>query len=121
MPRSPGHHSDVNSSPGKETMTKRERKLLRVGAAAQKVGLHPITLRRWMKAGRIQAVPIGREVRVPRGSDRAVGGQTRRATPGPLWQGERTRAKWERSPFPMMIGSPASARNICRPCLPVVT
>lgn len=93
MPRSPGHHSDVNSSPRKETMTKREHKLLRVGAAAQKVGLHPITVRRWMKARPIQAVPIGREVRVPRGSDRAVGGQTRWATPGPLWQGERTRTK----------------------------
>ena len=55
-------------------MTKREHKLLRVGAAAHELGLHPITVRRWMKAGRIQAVPIGREVCVPRGSDRADGG-----------------------------------------------
>src|SRR5712691_10945998 len=47
-------------------MTKREQKLLRVGAAAQELGLHPITVRRWSKAGRIQAVPIDREVRVPR-------------------------------------------------------
>lgn len=47
-------------------MTKREHKLLRVGAAAHELGLHPITVRRWIKAGRIQAVPICREVRVPR-------------------------------------------------------
>jgi excisionase family DNA binding protein len=58
-------------------MTKREQKLLRVGAAAHELGLHPITVRRWIKAGRIQVVPIGREVRVPRGSDRATGGQAR--------------------------------------------
>jgi len=55
-------------------MTKREQKLLRVGAAAHELGLHPITVRRWMKAGRIQAVPIGREVRVPRAEiERLVG------------------------------------------------
>jgi putative resolvase len=55
-------------------MTKREQKLLRVGAATRELGLHPITVRRWMKAGRIQAVPIGREVRVPRAEiERLVG------------------------------------------------
>jgi putative resolvase len=55
-------------------MTKREQKLLRVGAAAQELGLHPITVRRWVQAGRIQAVPIGREVRVPRAEiERLVG------------------------------------------------
>jgi putative resolvase len=47
-------------------MTKREQKRLRVGAVAHALGLHPITVRRWIQAGRIQAVPIGREVRVPR-------------------------------------------------------
>src|SRR5229473_4116009 len=47
-------------------MTKREPKLLRISAAAHELGLHPITVRRWIKAGRIQAVPMGREVRVPR-------------------------------------------------------
>ncbi len=47
-------------------MTKREPKLLRMSAAAQELGLHPITIRRWIKAGRIQAVPMGREVRIPR-------------------------------------------------------
>src|SRR5712692_1859917 len=69
-----GHHSAVSSSPRKETMTKREQKLLRVGAAAHEVGLHPITVRRWIQAGRIQAVSIGREVRVPRAEiERLVG------------------------------------------------
>jgi putative resolvase len=47
-------------------MGKREPKLLRISAAAHELGLHPITVRRWIKAGRIQAVPMGREVRVPR-------------------------------------------------------
>lgn len=55
-------------------MTKREQKLLRVGAAAHELGLHPITVRRWIKAGRIQAVAMGREVRVPRAEvERLVG------------------------------------------------
>src|SRR2546429_9846882 len=47
-------------------VAKREPKLLRISAAAHELGLHPITVRRWIKAGRIQAVPMGREVRVPR-------------------------------------------------------
>src|SRR5207302_8783227 len=47
-------------------VAKREDKLLRIGAAAHELGLHPITVRRWIKAGRIQAVPMGREVRAPR-------------------------------------------------------
>src|SRR6266852_4169755 len=55
-------------------MTKREPKLLRISAAAHELGLHPITVRRWIKAGRIQAVPMGREVRVPRAEvERLVG------------------------------------------------
>src|SRR5260370_13838814 len=55
-------------------MAKREQKLLRVGAAAHELGLHPITVRRWIKAGRIQVVQIGREVRVPRAEiERMVG------------------------------------------------
>jgi len=49
-------------------MTKREQKLLRVGAAAHELGLHPITVQRWIQAGRVQAVPIGREVHVLRSS-----------------------------------------------------
>lgn len=55
-------------------VAKREHKLLRIGAAAHELGLHPITVRRWIKAGRIQAVPMGREVRVPRAEvERLVG------------------------------------------------
>jgi len=47
-------------------MAKREPKLLRLSAAAHELGLHPITVRRWIKAGRIQVVLMGREVRIPR-------------------------------------------------------
>src|SRR6266516_7850406 len=55
-------------------MAKREQKLLRIGAAAHELGLHPITVRRWIKAGRICVVQMGREVRVPRSEiERMVG------------------------------------------------
>jgi putative resolvase len=55
-------------------MAKREQKPMRVGAAAHELGLHPITIRRPIKAGRIQAAPICWEVRVPRSEvDRLVG------------------------------------------------
>jgi putative resolvase len=39
--------------------------LVRVGVAAQYLGLHPMTVRRWIEAGKIHAVQIGREARVP--------------------------------------------------------
>ena len=32
---------------------------------AKRLGLHPLTVRRWVKAGKISAVPIGREARIP--------------------------------------------------------
>lgn len=55
-------------------MAKQEQKLFRVGAAAHELGLHPMTVRRWIKAGRIQVVQVGREVRVPRSEiERIVG------------------------------------------------
>jgi putative resolvase len=47
-------------------MAKQEQKLFRLSAAAHELGLHPITVRRWIKAGRIQVVQVGREVRIPR-------------------------------------------------------
>jgi putative resolvase len=47
-------------------MAKQERKLFRVGAAAHELGLHPMTVRRWIKAGRIPVVHVGREMRIPR-------------------------------------------------------
>jgi putative resolvase len=55
-------------------MAKQEPKLLRVSAAAHELGLHAMTVRRWIKAGRIQVVPVGREVRIPRSEvERLVG------------------------------------------------
>jgi len=47
-------------------MRKSDRKYLRVGKAAEELGLHPITIRRWTKTGKIQAVRVGIEARVPR-------------------------------------------------------
>jgi putative resolvase len=55
-------------------MVKQGQKLLRVGAAAHELGLHPMTVRRWIKAGRIQIVQVGREMRIPRAEiERMVG------------------------------------------------
>jgi excisionase family DNA binding protein len=55
-------------------MAKPGQELLRVGAAAHELGLHPMTVRRWIKAGRIQVVQVGREMRVPRAEiERIVG------------------------------------------------
>jgi excisionase family DNA binding protein len=47
-------------------MRKSDRKYLRVGKAVEELGLHPITIRRWMKMGKIQAVRVGIEARIPR-------------------------------------------------------
>jgi putative resolvase len=47
-------------------MARQEQKLFRLSQAAHELGLHPITVRRWIKAGRIQAIQVGREVRIPR-------------------------------------------------------
>src|SRR5258706_13565157 len=72
----PGRSSSSHEAQKGETapVAKREPKLLRISAAAHELGLHPITVRRWIKAGRIQAVPMGREVRVPRAEvERLVG------------------------------------------------
>jgi len=57
-------------------MAKQKPKLLRVSAAAHELGLHPMTVRRWIKMGRIQVVWLGREMRVPRSEiERLVGSQ----------------------------------------------
>ncbi len=76
MRSTPGRSSSSHEAQKGETapVAKREPKLLRISAAAHELGLHPITVRRWIKAGRIQAVPMGREVRVPRAEvERLVG------------------------------------------------
>src|SRR2546427_4225581 len=60
-------------------MAKQAQKLFRVGAAAHELGLHPMTVRRWIKAGRIQVVQVGREMRIPRSEiERMVGASDKR-------------------------------------------
>jgi excisionase family DNA binding protein len=62
-------------------MARQEQKLFRVGAAAHELGLHPMTVRRWIKAGRIQVIQVGREVRVPRSEiERILGSYEDRLT-----------------------------------------
>src|SRR3984893_2232007 len=60
-------------------MAKQVQKLFRVGAAAHELGLHPMTVRRWIKAGRLQVVQVGREMRIPRSEiERLVGSSDER-------------------------------------------
>jgi putative resolvase len=47
-------------------VTRQPPKLFRVSAAAHELGLHPITVRRWIKAGRIAVVQVGQEMRSSR-------------------------------------------------------
>src|SRR3989441_3136718 len=64
---------------GDRSMVKQAQKLFRVGAAAHELGLHPMTVRRWIKAGRIQVVQVGREMRIPRSEiERMVGASEER-------------------------------------------
>jgi putative resolvase len=39
--------------------------MLRSGEVAKRLGLHPLTVRRWVKQGKIAGVQIGREARIP--------------------------------------------------------
>jgi putative resolvase len=39
--------------------------MLRSGEVAKRLGLHPLTVRRWVKDGKIAGVQIGREARIP--------------------------------------------------------
>ena len=50
-------------------------KLLRVSKAAHELGLHPFTVRKWIKQGKIQAVRIGQEARVPRSEIERLAGK----------------------------------------------
>jgi len=53
-----------------------EPKLLRVSRAAHELGLHPFTVRKWIKAGKIQAIRVGNEARVPRSEIERLAGKT---------------------------------------------
>jgi len=53
-----------------------EPKLLRVSKAAHELGLHPLTVRKWIKAGKIQAIRVGNEARVPRSEIERLAGKT---------------------------------------------
>lgn len=53
-----------------------EPKLLRVSKAAHELGLHPLTVRKWIKAGKIAAIRVGNEARIPRSEIERLIGQT---------------------------------------------
>src|SRR5579864_4309803 len=57
-------------------MRKCDREYLRVGKGASELGLHPSTIRRWMKMGKIQAARVGSEARLPRAEIERLLGQT---------------------------------------------
>lgn len=57
-------------------MKAEEPKLLRVSRAAHELGLHPFTVRKWIKQGKIQAIRIGQEARVPRSEIERLAGKT---------------------------------------------
>ena len=57
-------------------MKQDEPKLLRVSKAAYELGLHPFTVRKWIKQGKIHAVWIGQEARVPRSEIERLVGKT---------------------------------------------
>ena len=60
-------------------MAKQAQKLFRFGAGAHELGLHPMTVRRWIKAGRIRVIQVGREMRIPRSEiERIVGASDER-------------------------------------------
>ena len=55
-------------------MKQDEPKLLRVSKAVHEIGLHPFTVRKWIRQGKIHAVWVGQEARVPRSEiERLVG------------------------------------------------
>ncbi len=57
-------------------MKANEPKLLRVSRAAHELGLHPLTVRKWIKAGKIAAIRVGNEARVPRSEIERLAGKT---------------------------------------------
>lgn len=57
-------------------MKAEEPKLLRVSKAAHELGFHPLTVRKWIKAGKIHAIRVGNEARVPRSEIERLAGKT---------------------------------------------
>ena len=57
-------------------MKAEEPKLLRVSRAAHELGLHPLTVRKWIKAGKIAAIRVGNEARIPRSEIERLAGKT---------------------------------------------
>src|SRR5215471_13567138 len=57
-------------------MKAEEPKLLRVSRAAHELGLHPVTVRKWIKAGKIAAIRVGNEARIPRSEIERLAGKT---------------------------------------------
>jgi putative resolvase len=57
-------------------MKQDEPKLLRISKAAHELGLHPFTVRKWIKQGKIQAIWVGQEARVPRSEIERLVGKT---------------------------------------------
>ncbi len=53
-----------------------EPKLLRVSRAAHELGLHPLTVRKWIRAGKITAIRVGNETRIPRSEIERLVGKT---------------------------------------------
>jgi excisionase family DNA binding protein len=57
-------------------MRQDEPKLLRVSKAAHELGLHPFTVRKWIKTGKIATIWVGQEARVPRSEIERLVGKT---------------------------------------------
>src|SRR5437764_9112322 len=57
-------------------MKAEEPKSLRVSRAAHELGLHPLTVRKWIKAGKITAIRVGNEARIPRSEIERLVGKT---------------------------------------------
>jgi excisionase family DNA binding protein len=53
-----------------------EPKLLRISRAAHELGLHPFTVRKWIKQGKIQAIRVDNEAGVPRSEIERLAGKT---------------------------------------------
>jgi len=57
-------------------MKQDEPKLLRISKAAHELGLHPFTVRKWIKQGKIRAIWVGQEARMPRSEIERLVGKT---------------------------------------------